>query len=229
MAAVSPVTTRPQTPKRLRKSLIALFWTVLLVFALRFFAKYAAHYFHFTEDSYLDFWPKRSWLLLHICGATLALFLGPLQFWSGIRQRHLRAHRWSGRIYLFGVALGVTGGFYLALHSSLGGVYGVALFGLATAWLVTSLMAYVAIRRGRVKAHKEWMIRSYVVTFAFVVVRVPDDIPGLSSLGTPNEIATMAVWLSWVLPLFVTEIILQWKQTVGSPVRRQPTYESGIE
>jgi hypothetical protein len=83
MVSVSPVTTRPQTPKQfIRKSFIALFWTLLIVAALRFFIKYAVHYFHFTEDSYHDFWPKRSWLLLHICGATLALFLGPLQFWS---------------------------------------------------------------------------------------------------------------------------------------------------
>jgi hypothetical protein len=96
MAAVSPVTTRPQTPKRLlRKSLIALFWSLLLVVALRFFIKYAAHYFHLSEDSYGDFWPKRNWLLLHICGATLALFLGPLQFWSGVRRKYLRAHRYA--------------------------------------------------------------------------------------------------------------------------------------
>ena len=227
MATVSPAATRPQTRRRfIRKSLIALFWTLLLVVALRFFIKYAVHYFRLSENSYADFWPKRNWLLLHICGATLALFLGPLQFWSGARKKYLRAHRWSGRIYLFGVALGVTGAAYLAGHPSLGGAYGVALFGLATAWFVTSFMAYVAIRRGRVKAHKEWMIRSYVVTFAFIIVRVPDDIPILSNLGTANEIATTAVWLSWVLPLFVTEIILQWKHTVGNSDRKQVTYES---
>jgi len=222
MAAVSPVSTRPQTPTRfIRKILIALFWTLLIAVALRFFVKYAVHYFHLSADSYGDFWPKRKWLLLHICGATLALFLGPLQFWSGARRKYMRVHRWLGRIFLFGVVLGATGGFYLALHPSLGWPYGVALFGMASAWLVSSLMAYIAIRRGHVKAHREWMIRSYVVTFAFVFARVPDDIPSLANLGTPTELQATIVWLSWVVPLFVTEVILQLKQIARVSPRRR--------
>ena len=42
--------------------------------------------------------------------------------------------------------------------------------GLASAWLVTTAMAYYSIRKGLVALHKEWMIRAYVVTFAFVTL-----------------------------------------------------------
>jgi hypothetical protein len=38
--------------------------------------------------------------------------------------------------------------------------FGVALRGLATAWLLTTFIAWAAILRGRVPLHKEWMVRS---------------------------------------------------------------------
>ncbi len=43
---------------------------------------------------------------------------------------------------------------------------------LGVVWLLTTGMAYVAIRRGQIAQHQEWMIRSYVTTFAFVLFRV---------------------------------------------------------
>jgi Predicted membrane protein (DUF2306) len=42
---------------------------------------------------------------------------------------------------------------------------------LAFAWITTASMAYISVMRGRILQHKEWMIRSYVVTFAFVTFR----------------------------------------------------------
>lgn len=58
------------------------------------------------------------------------------------------------------------------------------------------------------------MTRSYVVTFAFVSFRWLVELPALQALGD-SKFAT-ATWFSWVVPLLVTEIGLQWKQTLGS-------------
>src|SRR6266853_1578685 len=38
--------------------------------------------------------------LVHILPGLLFMVLGPLQFRSAIRARHLRWHRWSGRIFV---------------------------------------------------------------------------------------------------------------------------------
>ena len=38
------------------------------------------------------------WLFLHINGGMLALLTGPWQFWTGLRQRNLTIHRWTGRL-----------------------------------------------------------------------------------------------------------------------------------
>ena len=37
-------------------------------------------------------------------------------------------------------------------------------------------MAFVAIRRKNLVQHKQWMVRSYVVTFAFVSFRLASDL-----------------------------------------------------
>jgi hypothetical protein len=73
-------------------------------------------------------------------------------------------------------------------------------------------MAYFAIRQGHVSQHKEWVIRSYVVTFTFVTTRTLADLGVLPSLGR-DPFATL-VWLSWSLSLLATEVILQGRKVI---------------
>ena len=47
--------------------------------------------------------------LVHIAPGLLFMMLGPLQFSSTIRARHLRWHRWSGRIFVIcGAIIGIS-------------------------------------------------------------------------------------------------------------------------
>ncbi len=48
-------------------------------------------------------------------------------------------------------------------------------------------MAYYSIRHGLVELHKEWMIRAYVVTFAFVFFRILSDYGPTSHLQPEND------------------------------------------
>lgn len=56
------------------------------------------------------------------------------------------------------------------------------------------------------------MIRSYVVTFAFVSFRWLVDLPFVVDLGNFIERDPTVGWISWVLPLFITEMVLQWNK-----------------
>ena len=78
-------------------------------------------------------------------------------------------------------------------------------------------MAYVAVRRGQIAAHREWVIRSYVVTYSFVNFRWIVELPFMA--GLELERFATAGWLCWTLPLLFAEIILQWRRTAGP--RRQ--------
>jgi predicted membrane protein DUF2306 len=122
-------------------------------------------------------------------------------------------HRWTGRLYVVGVLVGGSAAFYLASHAGQGAAFGISLSALGVAWWTTTGMAYLAIRQGHVSQHKEWVIRSYVVTFTFVTTRALADVGVLSSLG-PDPFATL-VWLSWSMPLLATEVILQGRKVMA--------------
>ena len=117
-------------------------------------------------------WPRRWWLLVHIATGIVALLAGPVQLWLGLTDRRPCLHRRLGMMYVGAVAVSAAAGYYLAFRTSFGWVFGAGLAGLATAWILTTGLALAAIRRGRVEQHKEWMIRSYVMTTAFVTFRV---------------------------------------------------------
>ena len=200
--------------KRLRSAICAVAWTFIATLALRFIVRDALRYFTLDEHTFGRFWPRRAYLVPHIAGGMTALLLGPFQFWSGLRNRALGVHRWTGRLYLTGILLAASNAFYLAFfipESDGGWMNGVSLFMLAAVWLASGAMAYVAIRNGRVQIHKEWMIRSYVLTFSFVNFRWWIDLPFISTIGTRVELIATIGWLGWTLPLFVTELVLQWR------------------
>ena len=67
---------------------------------------------------------------------------------------------------------------------------------------------------------KEWMVRTYVVTFAFVFQRVLSDyFPG-SRLQPDLDRATSAMWTSWALPQLFTELILQLRRMRSTSITR---------
>jgi hypothetical protein len=166
-----------------------------------------------SSDQFGRYWPRRVWLLTHIVGSGLALLVGPFQFWSGLRRRSMRAHRWSGRLYVVGVLIGGSAAFYLASHAGQGPAFGISLGALGVAWWTTTGMAYVAIRRGHVRQHRDWVLRSYVVTFTFVTTRTLAELGILPSLGA-DPFATL-VWLCWSMSLLATEVILQGRKVMA--------------
>ena len=156
------------------------------------------------------------WLLTHIVFGTIALLTGPVQLWLGLSAKTVAAlHRTLGRVYVASVAVGAFTSLYLAFHTTHGLVFGAGLAGLAVAWLATTGMAVVAVRELAIYQHREWMIRSYVVTSAFVTFRVLVLALQSAAVGTPAEQIGLASWFCWAVPLLVTECLLQAKKIVS--------------
>lgn len=199
--------------RKTKKALTIAAWTGIVAIAVGFVIKYVLFYYrHYDAASFDPYWPRRGWLFLHINGGTLALLMGPWQFWTGLRQRNLIIHRWTGRLFLLGVAMGVTGAVGLSVTTTYGWGFAVGLMGLASAWVVTTSMAYYTIRRGLVQLHKEWMIRAYVVTFGFVFFRILSDYSPMARLRPESDRDITIAWACWVVPLAVTEMIFQLKR-----------------
>jgi len=189
--------------------LVPLFLLLIAGIAVRFLAHYALPYFRFNPNYFQEYWPHRARLVFHICGGILALCCGPFQFWTGLRQKAMGLHRWTGRLYLVGVGVGTTGAFLMAVFTQPRNL-GVALMVMATVWILCTATAYGAIIRGLVPMHKEWMMRSYIVTFGFVTFRFIDELPiAARLLGSYADRSANIAWLCWFVPLFAFEMILQ--------------------
>ncbi len=151
-------------------------------------------------------------LLTHVVGGMVALLAGPLQFVGAVRRRWPRFHRWLGRTYLVGVALGGLGGLYMArlAYGGWGARLGFAL--LAVAWLASTAMAYRRIRQGDVRRHRAWMVRSYALSFAAPMLRLEQL--AFMAAGTEFTTAYVAVaWLCWVPNLLVAEAgLARWRR-----------------
>ena len=197
----------PSRPAGSRLTLITIGAAALA--AIGFFLNTALPYLLQDGTAMARYDSRRGWLLLHVASGAVALLIGPLQLWLGVNRRAMWLHRRLGLTYVTSVGVGAIAAFYLAAHTSLGWVFGTGITGLGIAWVVTTAMAVAAIRRGLVEQHQEWMIRSYVVTFAFVTFRVLWSILAAAHIGTLPEQLGAASWFCWALPLLITEVVLQ--------------------
>jgi hypothetical protein len=188
-------------------------WIFLLAFSAKFVVE-VLPYFGLQKEVFQRYWSYKWWLLGHIVGGLLAFLTGPFQFSPILRKKYIAVHRWLGRIYLAGILIGAISATYLSWTSALAihWTWAVSLQCLAIAWFCTASMAYISVRQRRIQAHQEWMIKSYVITFAFVTFRWLVALPAIVALGSFIERGPTVLWISWVVPLFITNIILQWNK-----------------
>jgi uncharacterized membrane protein len=148
--------------------------------------------------------------LVHIVPGMLFMILGPLQFSSRIRARHLRWHRLSGRVFVVcGLVIGISALLMSFGMPAIGGVNQAAatiLFG--TFFLFALCKAFGHIRRREVALHREWMIRAFSIGLAVAAIRpiigvffATGPLTGL----TPREFFGIAFWIGFVLHLIAAE------------------------
>ena len=158
---------------------------------------------------------RYEWLYVHIVGGAAALLLGPVQLWLGPSRRSIVLHRVLGVGYVLSVGTSSTAAFYLAWKTDFGWVFGLGFASMALAWTMTTALAVAAIARRLIQQHREWMIRSCVVTFGFVLFRIITGIFETARIGTTVEQVTAASWLCWSVPLVITESILQGRKIIS--------------
>jgi uncharacterized membrane protein len=150
-----------------------------------------------------------------VAAGGVALLAGPIQLWLGTRGIGMRVHRRLGVAYVIAVAVGSVAAFYLAAHTNLGWGFAAGITGLGIAWVATTTLAIVAISRGFVDQHRQWMIRSYTVTFAFVTFRAMWAALQAAGIGTRSEQLAMSSWFCWAVPLLIVEIVIHGRRIFG--------------
>jgi len=192
------------------------------VIAVLFLYIYAPIYLTGDPEQFGIYKPNYQWLLVHVIAGTVALLSGPTQLWLGLNRRTAILHRVLGVLYVMAVSAGAASAFRLAFHTSFGWVFGLGFASMASAWVITTAWATIAICRRRAEQHREWVIRSYVVTFAFVTFRLLESVFETARVGTLVERVTAASWLAWTVPLLITESILQGRKIFEEPAVAAP-------
>jgi hypothetical protein len=153
--------------------------------------------------------------LVHILPGLLFVALGPLQFSSTFRKRHLQWHRRSGRIlFLCGAVIGVSALVMSFGMPAIGGVNQAAATTLFGLWFLFALgKAFRHIRRREIARHREWMIRAFSIGLAVATIRpiiaiffATSPFSGL----TPYEFFGIGFWIGFVLHLIAAEAWIQW-------------------
>lgn len=197
-----------------RSVLWIILWSFLILLSVYFFLDNVIAYFYgYRSRMFGDsFFHNQLWVVMHMVGGTFTLLLGPFQFWSFIRNRFLKFHRISGKIYMAGIALiGISAG-RLSLISTCVPCR-ISLFLLTVFALMSTLFAWRAIKMRNTKVHRQMMVRSYVCVLAFVFVRV-DDVLSLDflfgSIADPVFRRVVNEYFFSFVPLIFAEIIMVW-------------------
>ena len=159
---------------------------------------------------------------LHVAPAALFMLLAPFQFSRRIRARHIRVHRWSGRL-IVGVAIpiGLSGLFFglFVPYAGLLEITGVGLFGAL--FLFALGRAFLAIRRKDTVTHREWMIRMFAVALGVAMQRVL-AVPAVAiTRQGPEGWFGETIWLGFSLTVAAAELWIR-------ATRARGTAEKGV-
>ncbi len=183
-------------------STLPIFWTIVLpMLDGRNWGEHSAHL---------------AVVLTHAWGGVAMLIFGAGALYIGWTRRQFRYHRWFGYAYL---SIGGIGALFALVASIIAAHKPASLYiatgTLAAAWLAFAAMAWRAARNRRFESHRQWMIRSYVLSWTFVGCRLATMVDFYPWLG--QESVTAAIWVNWVVPILLCEIALQWQ--AGAPNR----------
>lgn len=192
-----------------------IFIWVLVIFITWTFMHGADHFLDLTPEAMGKYYNYKWILIAHITAGGGALVLGIVQFWKKLRTYSWKLHRIIGFLYLLAVLVSSFCAVVLAFTTSydVNLPYAFSLQIWVSVWISATALAYYFAIKKKFKLHQEWMIRSYIVTMAFVVSGLILKIPYIQNLGSFEEISPSLFWLGWAVPLYIYEIIRSSKQS----------------
>ncbi len=159
---------------------------------------------------------------IHISSSVLVLAAGLTQFSKRLMFQYPRWHRNIGKVYVFVILLfSAPSGLLMAFYGSGGAAAQWAFVLQATCWWFFTYMAYYHIRKGQLKKHAAFMLRSYALTFSAITLRAGTYLASFfkmhMGIRCPNEdwswlcypnFYILEAWLSWMGNLLVIEVLL---------------------
>ncbi|MFS8050910.1 DUF2306 domain-containing protein [Rhizobium sp. BR 314] len=182
-------------------------------------AAYSSRYYGVLENAWFGIDPKIKAVilqaplpaLLHMLIAPVALALGPFQFYPGLRIRHPKLHRWSGRVYVATCIVGGVGALATAPFASGGVIAGLGFGLLAVLWIGTTAAAWISAVRRSFARHRLLMRFSYAMTFGAVVLRLQIPIGFALGYESYSSMSPVLAFTSWIPNVVIVALYSTWQ------------------
>jgi Predicted membrane protein (DUF2306) len=176
--------------------------------------------------TYLNFNPNYSFLRLkqaaistgwylpayyaHVLFGGMILLSGFFQLFPGAQTRFPTTHRSIGYFYVMGILFfAAPGGLVMSFFIGRGPAVLASFLVQTILWFVFTALAFDRARKKQIAAHREWMWRSFALTFAAITLRVYIfAFSWKTDLSQPAAYAILS-WLSWIPNLIFVELFLQ--------------------
>ncbi len=157
--------------------------------------------------------PWRFAFQVHVLVSSLLLIAGFTQFFSQIRQKFPKIHRYSGWLYIISVFIfALPSGFIMAFSAAGGWQTKLCFILLSILWGVSTFIALYKIIKKDWLAHHDWMIRSFALALSALSLRtwkiILYNLQPYFDWLTPVHIYQLEAWLGWVINLIIAEVII---------------------
>jgi uncharacterized membrane protein len=159
-----------------------------------------------AKQDYIHIRPWKVAFYIHVFSSLLTLAAGFTQFSSELLARHRCIHRLIGRIYVWAIlAVNFPAGLIMAICANGGAPSKIAFLLLDGLWFWFTLKAVIEVRRGRIALHRDYMIRSYALTFSAVTLRTWRIVFTTFTDLDPATIYMLDAWMGFMPNLLFVE------------------------
>ncbi|ORA32093.1 DUF2306 domain-containing protein [Mycobacterium aquaticum] len=160
-------------------------------------------------------------LVAHVLLAAVAMVCAVGQIWPGLRRRHPKVHRRTGRIYVATAIPAAGCAMVIGAATPFGPILAVSDVALAALWLWFTVDGFSAARRRRFGRHRRQMLRSATLALSIITNRIWTPVlyvclePLRDSIFGGNEekyvwlVAGVGAWLGWTIPLLALQLWLR--------------------
>ena len=147
---------------------------------------------------------------IHVFSAVIALLAGFTQFSKDLLRENPKLHRLIGKIYVANILLvNFPAGLIMGVYAN-GGFAGKTAFLLLDGlWFYFTLKALTSARSRRFADHKNYMIRSYALTFSAITLRTWNLILSSSFEISREDLYVINAWLGFVPNLVIAELLIR--------------------
>jgi hypothetical protein len=162
------------------------------------------------KQAYIHILPWKIAFYTHVFSIILVLLAGFTQFSTYVLKEHRMLHCIMGKIYVYDILLiNFPAAMIMAVYAN-GLLPGKAAFVILDClWFWFTYKAVIEIKRKNIKAHKQFMVRSYALTLSAVMLRLWRIIISAFVAIDPVHLYMIDAWMGFVPNLLFAEWLIR--------------------